>query len=101
MSAPCARLGVAVTLSAALRHDYWGWGYNNAPGTTNGAIDYNYPTYNGLPTTPAARQPEAAIDRMLPIRHGYTLNLRRWSPRTRARHPTQPPSFAQFRDPGG
>ena len=78
------RTACAVTLSAALRQDYWAWGYNNAPGTTNGAPDYNYPQYNGLPTTPPERVPENSFDRMLPLRRGFTLNIRRWSPRTRA-----------------
>ena len=71
------------SLSAALRKDYWGWGFPNAPGTTNGDPTYNYPNYNGLPTTPTARMPEEAIDRMMPIRPGYTLHLRRWSSQLR------------------
>ena len=87
-----SRLGF--TLSASLKRDYWGWGYNNAPGTTNGDPTYNFPTYAGLPTTPDSRMPEPALDRMLPVRRGFTLTLFRESERTRerarSRHPTRP-----------
>jgi len=80
------------TLSANLRHDFCGWGYNNAPGTTNCDPTYNYPTYAGLPTTPESRMPEAAIGQMLPIRQGFTLTVSRESERTPPPPPPHPSS---------